>query len=75
MNRLGKFSLVDLLAVTAQTFRIIDTLRTVFPALDDELLPFFLRFGRADRPLLQFWEPLFQMQGLPPREIPDPERG
>ena len=47
MNRLGKLSLIDLASVTAQTFRIIDTLVTVFTAFDDKLLALFLRFRRV----------------------------
>jgi hypothetical protein len=47
MNRLGELSLVDLVSVTPQTFGIIDTLITVFTALDDELIAPFLRLRRV----------------------------
>jgi hypothetical protein len=46
MDRLGKLSFIDLTPMTSQTFRIIDTLVTVFAAFDDKLLALFLRFRR-----------------------------
>src|SRR4030042_601164 len=46
MNRLGEFSLIDLIAVTTETFRIIDAFITVFSAPDDELLSLFRRIWR-----------------------------
>jgi hypothetical protein len=40
MNRLGEFPFIDLIAMTLETFRIIDALIAVLPPSDDELLPF-----------------------------------
>src|SRR4030042_5575883 len=50
MNRLGEFSLIDLIAVATEAFRIIDAFITVFPAPDDELLPLFCSFWRFGHP-------------------------
>jgi hypothetical protein len=40
VDRLGEFPFADFLMAT-ETFRIIDTLIAIFPALDDKLLPFW----------------------------------
>jgi hypothetical protein len=42
MNGLGKRPLLDF-SVATQTFGIVNTLKAIFPALDDELLPLFRR--------------------------------
>jgi hypothetical protein len=44
MNGLGKFPLADF-RVAAQTFRIVNTLVAIFPALDSDLLPLLGRWG------------------------------
>lgn len=46
MDGLGKFSFIDLIAVTTETIGIINAFVTVFPAPDHELLPFFRRIRR-----------------------------
>jgi hypothetical protein len=43
---LGELSLIDLVSVTTQAFGVIETLITVFAALDEELLALFLSLRR-----------------------------
>ena len=45
MDRQGKFPFADLISMTAETFRVIQALRTVFLSLDGRLLSCFQGFG------------------------------
>ena len=73
MNRLGKLSLVDLISVTTQAFRVIDTLITVFTAFDDKLLALFLRLRRFHA-FSGFRVSLSRGRGWLPKANPNQER-
>jgi hypothetical protein len=51
MNGLGKLPLVDLIPMAAQTFRVVDTLQTIFPTLNSKFLHLFPGLGRRGHSL------------------------